>query len=88
MDGLFAFSPRSSQLFADFSLSFHLPPIAIATQQILGEDATQAVEGAAAHRELMNQRPSVRRAQHEQLGGEGHFDENSWQDERVGGTAP
>jgi len=52
---------------ADFSASFHFPPVSIASKAIYGEDVLDGLPGARRHQELMSQRKSLQRVRAEQL---------------------
>jgi glutathione S-transferase len=52
---------------ADFSATFHFPPVSIASKAIYGRNIIKELPAAGAHREIMAQRASVRRVQAEQL---------------------
>jgi glutathione S-transferase len=58
---------------ADFSATFHLVPVSIASKAIYGEDFLAALPAVKRHRELMNQRETVQRVRAEQLADQQSF---------------
>ena len=58
---------------ADFSVSFHFPPVSIASKAIYGQDILTGVPGLKAHRELMGERECVERVRTHQLADQAIF---------------
>jgi glutathione S-transferase len=52
---------------ADFTATFHFVPVSIAAKAVFGEDVLAALPAVPRHRDLMDQRATVRRVRAEQM---------------------